>query len=469
MGVETRKEVEKERDIQNIPLTKFQILRNVVAVSFGFLFLFTSFQSLTNLQSTLNKDEGIGTGGLSIIYGALVVSCMFVPSFVICHIGCKWTIAASMICYILYMAANFHAVWGLIVPASIIIGLGAAPLWSAKCTYLTRTAVWYAKLTNATEDDVINRFFGFFFMVFQTSQIWGNLISSEVFSQRVDENLTVALTQEELEKCGANYDPSTEVNNTNLNRPDITKVYTVCGIYLASATIGFFIIVFFLQNVPVHNESEKDKGKFSFHLLADTFKHFWKSPYQKLLVVLTMYSGVEQAFIAGDFTKSYVSCTIGIWNVGYVMICYGVIDAICSFSFGRLVEYVGHIPFFALAFFVHGGTQIALLVWKPQQEPVYIFYILAGLWGIGDAVIQTQINALYGYLFTDNSEPAFANYRLWESIGFIIAFAWSNFLVTYVKLYICLGFLFVGMILYAMVETFDRRNKKKDFDLNNSI
>jgi hypothetical protein len=111
----------KEQHLQDIPMSKFQILKNVVAVSFGFLFLFTSFQSLTNLQSTLNKDEGIGTGGLSIIYGTLVISCMFVPSFVISHIGCKWTIAASMVCYVLYMAANFHAVWGLIVPANSLV------------------------------------------------------------------------------------------------------------------------------------------------------------------------------------------------------------------------------------------------------------------------------------------------------------------------------------------------------------
>jgi len=30
------------------------------------------------------------------------------------------------------------------------------------------------------------------------------------------------------------------------------------------------------------------------------------------------------------------------------MICYGVVDAICSFAFGRLVQFVGHIPFFVL-------------------------------------------------------------------------------------------------------------------------
>ena len=51
------------------------------------------------------------------------------------------------------------------------------------------------------------------------------------------------------------------------------------------------------------------------------------------------------------FLQSFIGCTIGIWNVGYVMICYGVVDAVCSISFGRLVQYVGHIPFFALGKF----------------------------------------------------------------------------------------------------------------------
>ena len=43
-----------------------------------------------------------------------------------------------------------------------------------------------------------------------------------------------------------------------------------------------------------------------------------------------------------------MGCALGIENIGYVMICYGITDAICSLSFGRLVQFVGHIPFFAL-------------------------------------------------------------------------------------------------------------------------
>lgn len=50
-------------NVNEFPMTKFQILRNLVVISFGFCFLFTAFQSLTNLQSTLNKDEGVGVGG----------------------------------------------------------------------------------------------------------------------------------------------------------------------------------------------------------------------------------------------------------------------------------------------------------------------------------------------------------------------------------------------------------------------
>ncbi|KAL3858705.1 hypothetical protein ACJMK2_008966 [Sinanodonta woodiana] len=449
-------------------MTKFQIIKNVLVVSLGFLFLFTSFQSLSNLQSSLNRAEGLGTIGLSVIYAALVVSCMFLPPATIAHFGCKWTVAISMCCYILYMAANFYAIWGTIIPAAIILGLGAAPLWSAKCTYLTQVGVWYAKMTGTTEDDTINRFFGVFFMIFQTSQIWGNLISSMVFSQRSD-NSTVDVSSEALSKCGANYDPRNSGNNTNLNKPDMDKIYTVCGIYIACAVVAVMIIVFFLDRIVLDKDDEKvaiGEKKVSPKLLVETFKHCWRNHFQKLIIPLTIYSGIEQAYIAGDFTVSYVSCALGIWNVGFVMICYGVVDASCSFIFGRLVQYVGHIPFFILAFIVHGGCQICMLLWEPDPEAIHIFYILAALWGLGDAVIQTQINALYGFLFTKNTEAAFANYRLWESIGFIIAFGYSGYLITRIKLYLCLAFLCVGMLFYGTVEVAYRRSMKNKAAIN---
>lgn len=50
-------------------------------------------------------------------------------------------------------------------------------------------------------------------------------------------------------------------------------------------------------------EGRKEKGDTSIHLLMSIVKHFCKSKYLKLLTPLTIYSGVEQAFVAGEFTR----------------------------------------------------------------------------------------------------------------------------------------------------------------------
>lgn len=68
--------------------------------------------------------------------------------------------------------------------------------------------------------------------------------------------------------------------------------------------------------------------------------------------------------------------------------------------------------------------------------------------------------AYYGYLFPDNSEAAFSNYRLWESLGFILAFGYGNFVRTDIKLYITFSILLVGMFLYGVTEYLERQNRK---------
>lgn len=66
-----------------------------------------------------------------------------------------------------------------------------------------------------------------------------------------------------------------------------------------------------------------------------------KKPYQQLLIPITVWIGMEQAFIGADFTQAYVSCALGIPSVGYVMICFGCVNAICSLLFGSIMKYIG--------------------------------------------------------------------------------------------------------------------------------
>ncbi|XP_051471235.1 protein unc-93 homolog A isoform X2 [Apus apus] len=387
-------------------------LRNVLIISFGFLLLFTAYGGLQSLQSSLHSEEGLGVASLSVLYAALILSSMFLPPILIKKLGCKWTIAGSMCCYITFSLGNFYASWYTLIPTSIILGLGGAPLWSAKCTYLTIAGNSYAEKAGKNGKDIINQYFGVFFLIFQSSGIWGNLISSLIFSQASNK---VEISEENLACCGA-YDCMTDTtNSTGAAELSSSLIYTLLGIYTASGVLAVLLIAILLDQIKSDQaETEKEileTPSFWSTFLA-TFQHL-KDKRQCLLIPLTIYSGLEQGFLSGDYTKTYVTCALGIHYVGYAMICFSAVNSFCSLLFGKISQFTGRKLLFALG--------------------------------------------LYGVLFEKHKEAAFANYRLWESLGFVIAFGYSTKLQVYIKLYILLSVLVLSMVTYGAVEYLEAR------------
>lgn len=66
--------------------------------------------------------------------------------------------------------------------------------------------------------------------------------------------------------------------------------------------------------------------------------------------------------------------------------------------------------------------------------------------------------ALYGVLFSRDKEAGFANYRMWESLGFVIAFAYSSFICLEYKLYITLAVLLLTIFTYPVVEFYEYKH-----------
>lgn len=87
-----------------------------------------------------------------------------------------------------------------------------------------------------------------------------------------------------------------------------------------------------------------------------------------------------------------MSCALGIPQIGYIMICFGVVNAICSILFGTLMKYTGRIPIIMLGVILHGSVLVGLMLWRPSPDYPLIFFTIAGLYGVSDAVWQTQIN-----------------------------------------------------------------------------
>ena len=89
-----------------------------------------------------------GPTSLAATYAALVFSSLFLPTFLISKLTAKGTIVASMLCYSTYIAAQFYPTYYTLIPSAVLVGLAAAPLWSAKCTYVTHVGKRYEKSRN---------------------------------------------------------------------------------------------------------------------------------------------------------------------------------------------------------------------------------------------------------------------------------------------------------------------------------
>jgi hypothetical protein len=70
------------------------------------------------------------------------------------------------------------------------------------------------------------------------------------------------------------------------------------------------------------------------------------------------------------------------------------------------------------------------------------------------------VGASYGVLFTEH-ESAFSNFRLWESLGFVIAYVYTpRIRIEYAQI-ILLCVLTLSMICYTIIDIKERRRKKK--------
>ena len=129
--------------VEQVKKEKQRIYLNLILVSLAFLLLFTAIGTTHSLQSSINDEDGLGTASTSVLYTAVVLSCMFIPCIMIEKMTVKWTMVASTFCYFIYIASQFYPKFYTLLPTAFVNGLGAAPMWTAQCTYLTHLAHRY--------------------------------------------------------------------------------------------------------------------------------------------------------------------------------------------------------------------------------------------------------------------------------------------------------------------------------------
>nr|CAD2190831.1 unnamed protein product [Meloidogyne enterolobii] len=410
---------------------KLHILTDLCIISLAFLFLFTGFNGLQTLQTSINGS--LGADALCVLYASLAISSLFAPSYSLNRIGCKRTLVIAIGLHSLYFCANFIPKlikytlivnrtlffrYYSLIPASIIVGIASSCLWAAKCAYITESALKYAKLNVESSSTVIPRFFGFFFMFYHVGQVLGNLLSSLILGGGA---LWQLVPDDHVDyTCGHNFallNLSSRAQQ-NLSAPSRLAFISVVGVYLLCALLALITVKWFLNplqkqttltNITVKkNQVDTTKSCAEEHLLqnnttnntttankkdeinqndfsVDVFRlslRNWSRPKPLLLIPLTIFNGIEQAFVVGLYTKAFAGCALGINEIGFVMVWFGLIAACSSLVFGPLIKLFGRMPLLMFGAVINLLMLFVLMIWAVNPGDRVLFNAVAGVWGM---------------------------------------------------------------------------------------
>ena len=205
---------------ESIAQTRRKYRKDVIILTLGFVFVFSSFRAIQNLESSLNVlPWRLGVICMGTMY-CVTFLCSHLSPMIIQRLLPKRAMVIGLVCYLVWTAANCFPRFYTLLPASICLGVGQSVTWDAMIIYIRRRVADYAAATstgqipgtlcvenvcgatatatdaranNAGPENALNertakemsRFHNIFLASFQTSHIWGNLISSLMLDKRI--------------------------------------------------------------------------------------------------------------------------------------------------------------------------------------------------------------------------------------------------------------------------------------------
>ncbi|XP_054702675.1 UNC93-like protein MFSD11 isoform X3 [Grus americana] len=346
---------------------------------------------------------------MSIIYGVFSASNLISPS-VVAIAGPQFSMVISGIFYSLYIAVFIQPTTWAFYTASVFIGIAAAVLWTAQGNCLTINS----------DENTIGRNSGVFWALLQSSLFFGNLYIYFAWQGK-----------------------------THISESDRRTVFIALTVISLVGTVLFFLI---RKQEDTKAPGEEDSAS---EILEDSssaqnkmmravaaFKQSIKLSFTKemmLLSVTTAYTGLVLTFFSGV----YGTC-IGAVNrfgseekslIGLSGIFIGVGEILGGGIFGLLSKNnrFGRNPIVMLGIVVHFIAFYLIFFNMPNDAPIApmegtddIAYMMPSkevaifcsfLLGLGDSCFNTQLLSILGFLYSEDSAPAFAIFKFVQVSG----------------------------------------------------
>ncbi|XP_031168105.1 UNC93-like protein MFSD11 [Sander lucioperca] len=427
---------------------------NVVILGVGFLFIFTAFTTCGNVEQTVVKSlqtdtfTGSGYHSLGIIYGVFSFSNLLAPT-VVAVIGPKMTMFLSGLLYSGYIAVFIiPSTWSFYL-TSVLIGIGAAMLWTAQGHFLVENS----------EASTINRNTGMFWALLQCSMLFGNLY------------------------IYFDWNGKTEVSDSS--RKNIFLSLLVTSIL---GTLSFLVLRKSRHEDEMLSEEEgqallstpvmyKHRANTAMQDAKSEFKTILQLLKTKTILLLSpcmAYSGLELSFYSGVYgtcigaTTQFGEAAKGLIGISGIVV--GIGEIVGGGLFGLLcknnrfrrtsVVFLGMVVHFVAVYLIFLNIpDDAPVVFstttqhKPYLTPsVSIALLCSFLLGLGDSCFNTQLYSILGCVYAGQSTPAFAIFKFIQSVFAAVAFFYSGYLLLKWQLLLMVTLGFSGTLCFFVVE-----------------
>ncbi|CAF1214416.1 unnamed protein product [Adineta ricciae] len=423
---------------------------NVVLLGLAFMILFTAFQATGMIsQSVLEgvKNEtvngtsfhGSGYISMAILYSFFALTNVFAPA-IVSILGPSVSMFLGGSTYFLYVLSFIYPMTWSYYVVSILIGIGAAVLWTAQGVYLA----------NNSDDLTISRNSGIFWALFQVSLLAGNIY---VF---------IALKAQIIDRA---------------TRIPLFVVFSI----VSAVGLLIFMFVIWRSYVEKHRHTLSRIVEEKKSTLADVIHTLkvagalLRTRNMLLLLIPFAYSGLSNTLFQGVFATCighYVKYgdtrkrLIGLH--GILIGCgeilggglFGFITKPKTASQRALMILVGCILQMVYYYSVFVNFPVDSASNETTTKPYFDFnsttsqvitFIGSFIVGLGDSSLNTQLMNVLATRYKQTTASAFAIFKLVQSLMAAIAFFYAGSLQIQWQTLIVVLFLFFGTLAFFAV------------------
>ncbi|XP_064600722.1 UNC93-like protein MFSD11 [Liolophura sinensis] len=425
---------------------------NIIVLGVAFMLVFTAFQTASMAEESVLQSAqvnssftGDGYTSLAIIYSMFSLSNWAAPS-ILSLIGPKLCMIVGAVMYFLFILQFLKPMTWALYTGSVLVGFGAAILWTGQGNFLTINS----------DTETVGRNSGIFWALLQCSLLFGNLYSY----------LTLR----------GNFDiPVSERTKLFLGLSGACGLGILTLVLLRKRRERDSNSLIGLNASKVKSDTPLEALKRSFHLLKTR---------EMLFLSLTFaYTGLELTFFSGVYgtcvghTQHFGNDAKGLLGISGMFIGAGEIIAGTMFGlFGSRTNKYGRDPIVLVGYVLHMAAFYLIFINLPSNSPlqstmgstyieanVYVAILCSFLLGFGDASFNTQLYSLLGFMFPEDSAPAFALYKFVQSVAAAIGFAYSLQLLLHWQLLILVVTGTLGAYAFCVIEWSCNRAAKEGY------